>query len=165
MTFDLESRQEGVSHVFFPTKLQRTLRRGLCKMARHPNISLEWRSKNMLLKGSFTRRKFVKTCAFHFANLVLNLFKFSSLALIFPLESCSFTTSLRDAVTDTSTSQSARFDRSLKLSEFSFRTLKTLRLPIPNNNEVVSQPVTAWAAGRILVKTALRVLQISCTGI
>jgi hypothetical protein len=33
--------------------------RGLCKMARHPNICLEWRSKNMLLKGSFTWRKFV----------------------------------------------------------------------------------------------------------
>jgi hypothetical protein len=28
-------------------------------------------------------------------------------------------------------------------SGFSFRTLKTPRLPIPNNNEVVSQPVTA----------------------
>jgi hypothetical protein len=39
-------------------------------------------------------------------------------------------------------------------------TLKTLRLPIPNNDEVVSQPVTAWAAGRILVKTGLRVPQI-----
>ena len=35
MTFDLESRQEGVIHVFFPTKLQTTLRRGLCKMARY----------------------------------------------------------------------------------------------------------------------------------
>jgi hypothetical protein len=44
---------------------------------------------------------------------------------IFPLESYSFITSLRAAVTDTSTSQSARFDRSLKLSGFSFRTLKT----------------------------------------
>jgi hypothetical protein len=78
---------------------------------------------------------------FTVANLVLILFKFSSSALIFPLESCSFITSLRAAVTDTS--QSARFDRSLKLSGFSFRTLNTLRLPIPNNNEVVSQPVTA----------------------
>jgi hypothetical protein len=48
----------------------------------------------------------------------------------------SFITSLRAAVTDTSTSQSARFDRSLKLSGFSFGTLKTLHLPIPNNNEV-----------------------------
>jgi hypothetical protein len=44
---------------------------------------------------------------FTVANLVLNLFKFSSSALIFPLESCSFITSLRAAVTDTS--QSARF--------------------------------------------------------
>jgi hypothetical protein len=39
---------------------------------------------------------------FTVANLVLNLFKFSSLALISPLESCSFITSLRAAVTDTS---------------------------------------------------------------
>ena len=78
-----------------------------------------------------------KHALFTVANLVLNLFKFLS------LESYSFITSLRAAVTDTSTSQSARFDRSLKLSGFSFRTLNTLRLPIPNNNEVVSQPVTA----------------------
>jgi hypothetical protein len=67
-----------------------------------------------------------KHALFTVANLVLNLFKFSSSALIFHLESYSFITSLRAAVTDTSTSQSARFDRSLKLSEFSFRTLKTL---------------------------------------
>ena len=80
---------------------------------------------------------------FTVANLVLNLFKFSSLALIFPLESCSFITSLRAAITDTSTSQSARFDRSLQLSGVFFRTLKTLRLPIPNNDEVVSQHATA----------------------
>ena len=84
-----------------------------------------------------------KHALFTVVNLVLNLFKFSSSALIFPLESYSFITSLRAAVTGTSTSQSARFDRSLKLSGVSFRTLKTLRLPIPNNNEVVSQPVTA----------------------
>ena len=80
---------------------------------------------------------------FTVANLVLNLFKFSSSALIFPLESYSFITSLHAPVTDTSTAQSARFDRSLKFSGFSFRTLKTLCLPIPNNNEVVSQPVKA----------------------
>ena len=84
-----------------------------------------------------------KHALFIVANLVLNLFKFSSSTLIFPLESYSFITSLRAAATDTSTSQSARFNRSLKLSGFSFRTLKTLHLPIPNNKEVVSQPVTA----------------------
>jgi hypothetical protein len=84
-----------------------------------------------------------KHALFTVASLILNLFKFLSSVLIFPLESYSFITSLRAAVTDTSTSQSARFDRSLKLSGVSFRTLKTLRLPIPNNNEVVSQPVTA----------------------
>jgi hypothetical protein len=49
-----------------------------------------------------------KHALFTVANLVLNLFKFSSSALIFPLESYSFITSLRAAVTDTSTSQSAR---------------------------------------------------------
>ena len=80
---------------------------------------------------------------FTVANLVLNLFKFSSSALIFHLESYSGTTSLRAAVTDTTTSQSAIFDRSLKLSGFSFRTVKTLRLAISNNDEVVSQPVTS----------------------
>ena len=70
-----------------------------------------------------------KHALFTVANLVLNLLKFSSLALIFfHLESYSFITSLRAAVTDTSTSQSARLDRSLQLSGFSFRTLKTLRL-------------------------------------
>jgi hypothetical protein len=31
----LPSRQEGVIHVFFPTKLQTTLRRELCKMTRY----------------------------------------------------------------------------------------------------------------------------------
>ena len=69
-----------------------------------------------------------KHALFTVANLVLNLLKFSSLALIFfHLESYSFITSLRAAVTDTSTSQSARLDRSLQLSGFSFRTLKTVR--------------------------------------
>ena len=46
---------------------------------------------------------------FTVANLVLNLFKFSSSALIFPLESYSFITNLRAAVTDTSTSESTPF--------------------------------------------------------
>jgi hypothetical protein len=62
-------------------------------------------------------------CVHYFSKLQhtqeLNLFKFSSSALIFPLESYSFITSLRAPVTDTSTSQSARFDRSLKFSRFS----------------------------------------------
>ena len=85
----------------------------------------------------------VRDAIFTVANLVLNLFKFLSSALISPLESYSCITSLHAEITDTSTSQSARFDRSLKLSGFSFRTLKTICLPIPKNNEVVSQPVTA----------------------
>jgi hypothetical protein len=62
-------------------------------------------------------------------------------------------------------SQSARVDKSLKFSGLSLSTLKTVRLPIPNKDDVESHLVMACAAGKMLHKTGLRMLQIECTGI
>jgi hypothetical protein len=42
--------------------------------------------------------------------------------------------------------------------------LKTVRLPIPNKDDVESHLVMACAAGKMLHKTGLRMLQIECTG-
>ena len=61
-------------------------------------------------------------------------------------------------------SQSARVDKSLKFSGLSLSTLKTVRLPIPNKDDVESHLVIACAAGKMLHKTGLRMLQIECTG-
>jgi hypothetical protein len=55
-------------------------------------------------------------------------------------------------------------DTSLKFSGLSLSTLKTVRLQIPNKDDVVSHPVMACAAGKMLHKTGLRMLQIKCTG-
>jgi hypothetical protein len=41
---------------------------------------------------------------------------------------------------------------------------KTVRLPIPNKDDVESHPVMACASGKMLYKTGLRMLQIACTG-
>jgi hypothetical protein len=100
---------------FFPTKLQRTLRRGFVRW--HDIQTYVWSDalRTCCLKVASQGGSLARHALFTVANLVLNLFKFSSSALIFPLESYSFIISLRAAVTDTSTSQSARFDRSLKL--------------------------------------------------
>jgi hypothetical protein len=64
---------------------------------------------------------------------------------------------------DLSVSQSARVDKSLKFSGLSLSTLKTVRLPIPNKDDVESHIVMACAAGKMLHKTGLRMLQIECT--
>jgi hypothetical protein len=61
-------------------------------------------------------------------------------------------------------SQSARVDKFLKFSGLSLSTLKTVRLPIPNKDDVESHLVMACAAGKMLHKTGLRMLQIECTG-
>jgi hypothetical protein len=59
-----------------------------------------------------------------------------------------------------------RFDKSIKSLGLSFRTLKTVRLPIPNMDEVVSHPVTACTAGKILQITGSILLHnMSCTGV
>jgi hypothetical protein len=55
-------------------------------------------------------------------------------------------------------------DKSLKFSGLSLSTLKTVRLPIPNKDDVESHLVMACAAGKMLHKTGLRMLQIECTG-
>jgi hypothetical protein len=55
------------------------------------------------------------------------------------------------------------FPSSLKFSGLSLSTLKTVLLPIPNKDDVVSHPVMACAAGKMLHKTGLRMLQIECT--
>jgi hypothetical protein len=65
---------------------------------------------------------------------------------------------------DLSVSQSARVDKSVKFSGLSLSTLKTVRLPIPNKDDVESHLVIACAAGKMLHKTGLRMLQIECTG-
>jgi hypothetical protein len=54
--------------------------------------------------------------------------------------------------------------KSLKFSGLSLSTLKTVRLPIPNKDYVESHLVMACAAGKMLHKTGLRMLQIECTG-
>jgi hypothetical protein len=56
-------------------------------------------------------------------------------------------------------------DKSLRFSELSLSTLKTVRLPNPNKDYVESHLVMACAAGKMLHKTGLRMLQIECTGI
>jgi hypothetical protein len=56
-------------------------------------------------------------------------------------------------------------DKPLKFSGLSLSTLKTVRLPIPNKDDVESHLVMACAAGKMLHKTGLRMLQIECTGI
>jgi hypothetical protein len=56
-------------------------------------------------------------------------------------------------------------DKSLKFSGLSLSTLKTVRLPNPNKDYVESHLVMACAAGKMLHKTGLRMLQIECTGI
>jgi hypothetical protein len=55
-------------------------------------------------------------------------------------------------------------DKSLKFSGLSLSTLKTVRLPIPKNDDVESHLVMACAAGKMLHKTGFRMLQIECTG-
>jgi hypothetical protein len=55
-------------------------------------------------------------------------------------------------------------DTSLKFSGLSLSTLKTVRLPIPNKDDVESHLVMTCAAGKMLHKTGLRMLQIKCTG-
>ena len=65
---------------------------------------------------------------------------------------------------DLSVSQSARMDKYLKLSGLSLSTLKTVRLSIPNKDDVESHPVMACAAGKMLHRTGLRMLQIEGTG-
>jgi hypothetical protein len=55
-------------------------------------------------------------------------------------------------------------DKSQKFSGLSLSTLKTVRLLIPNKDDVVSHPVMVCAAGKMLHKTGLRMLQIECTG-
>jgi hypothetical protein len=66
-------------------------------------------------------------------------------------------------VIDLSVSQSARVDKSVKFSGLSLSTLNTVRLPIPNKDDVESHLVMACAAGKMLHKTGLRMLQIECT--
>jgi hypothetical protein len=56
-------------------------------------------------------------------------------------------------------------DKSLRFSGLSLSTLKTVRLPNPNKDYVESHLVMACAAGKMLHKTGLRMLQIECTGI
>jgi hypothetical protein len=52
---------------------------------------------------------------------------------------------------------------SIKFSGLSLSTLKTVRLPIPNKDDVESHLVMACAAGKMLHKTGLRMLKIECT--
>jgi hypothetical protein len=73
--------------------------------------------------------------------------------------------SLLAASIDLSVSQSARVDKSLMFSGLSLSILKTVRLPIPNKDDVESHLVMACAAGKMLhKKTGLKMLQIECTG-
>jgi hypothetical protein len=55
-------------------------------------------------------------------------------------------------------------DKYLKFSGQSLSTLKMVRLSIPNKDDVESHPVMACAAGKMLHRTGLRMLQIECTG-
>jgi hypothetical protein len=103
MTFDLESRREGVRLVI---KLYDS--RGKIK-AEDENLN-KLRTRLATVKSACFAK--LPPCEATFKQQ----FKFSSSALIFPFESYSFITSLRAAVSDISTSQPARFDRSLKLS-------------------------------------------------
>jgi hypothetical protein len=52
-------------------------------------------------------------------------------------------------------------DKSLKFSGLSLSTLKTVRLSIPNKDDVESHPAMACAAGKMLHRTELRMLQIT----
>jgi hypothetical protein len=81
------------------------------------------------------------------------------------LADCDTDKSIDAASKDLSVSQSARVDKSLKFSGLSLSTLKTVRLPIPNKDDVESHLVMAYAAGKMLHETGLRMLQIECTGI
>jgi hypothetical protein len=78
------------------------------------------------------------------ANRTLNLLRSMWSSFSFPFWSYSRQTSFQAASLDLSVSQSARMNKSLKFSGLSLSTLKTVRLPIPNMDDVESHPVMAW---------------------
>ena len=106
----------------------------------------------------------LKHASLSVANLTLNLLRSTWSSFSFPFWSYSRQTSFLAASIDLSVSQSARMDKSLKFSGLSLSTLKTVRLSIPNKDDVESHPVMACAAGKMLHRTGLRMLQIECTG-
>ena len=60
--------------------------------------------------------------------------------------------------------QHGQSSKYLSVVRLALSTLKTVRLPIPNKDDVESHPVMGCAAGKMLHKTGLRMLQIECTG-
>jgi hypothetical protein len=70
----------------------------------------------------------------------------------------------RPTVTDISMSSHEIWLKSTNSFWLSFSTLYMVFFPTPKNEDVVSHPVSAWAAGNTLHKTDLSMLHISWTG-
>jgi hypothetical protein len=99
------------------------------------------------------------------ANFTRNLFRSIWHRFVFPFESYSLDIRFRVRSTESSMSDYSIRDKSLNWLGVSFRALNTDFFPIPKNEEVVSHPVRAWAAGKISHKTELNDLHNSCTWI